>query len=62
MKKRILSITTSPALVLPMMCAFNIVKPQTAQAEYSAHVAQVNGIDYYFYYYTNRWTYIYRRS
>ena len=27
MKKRILSIITTLAMVLPMLCAFNIVKP-----------------------------------
>ncbi|MGN0162942.1 MAG: hypothetical protein ACI4EA_05085, partial [Candidatus Ornithomonoglobus sp.] len=50
MKKRILSIITSLALVLPMMCGFNIVKPQTAQAytypSYFSTVAYVNGVEY----------------
>lgn len=47
MKKRILSIITTLAMVLPMLCAFNIVKPLSAKAESSTPVAQANGITYY---------------
>lgn len=47
MKKRILSIITTLAMVLPMLCAFNIVKPPSAKAESSTPVAQANGITYY---------------
>ena len=46
MKKRILSIITTLAMVLPMLCAFNIVKPLSAKAESSTPVAQANGITY----------------
>ena len=35
MKKRILSIIITLAMVLPMLCAFNIVKPPSAKAESS---------------------------
>ena len=34
-------------MVLPMLCAFNIVKPPSAKAESSTPVAQVNGVNYY---------------
>ena len=36
MKKRILAIITTLAMVLPMLCAFNIVKPPSAKAESNA--------------------------
>ena len=44
MKKRILSIITALALFMPMMCAFNIVKPPSAKA--GSYVAQANGVNY----------------
>ncbi|MGN0108352.1 MAG: chitobiase/beta-hexosaminidase C-terminal domain-containing protein, partial [Hominilimicola sp.] len=47
MKKRILSIITALALFMPMMCAFNIVKPLSTKAESSTPVAQANGVIYY---------------